>query len=132
MVAAVAMPRARADGIVIERYVGQRPDDATRLLAPLHEALATRDFAAGDAPGRKYEAAVSRAALTKTGLPPDFEDAVERGHKAWISGRFDEAISALAPLVDAAHANAGAFAQNQPLRDRVLKALIALALAQQR
>ena len=57
---------------------------------------------------------------------------VERGHKAWIAGRFDEAVHILAPIVDAAHANTGAFAQNQPLREKLLKALIALALSQNR
>ena len=123
---------AHAEGIVVETFVGQRPDDATRLLAPFHEELAKRDFATGDAPGRKYEAAISRPALTKDGFPPDFEAAVERGHKAWVAGRFNDALSILGPLVDGAHANPGAFAQNQPLREKLLKALIALALSQQR
>jgi hypothetical protein len=41
-------------------------------------------------------------------------------------------VKVLTPLVDAAHANPGAFAQNQPLREKLLKALIALALSHQR
>jgi len=131
-VVAATIASAHAEGIVLETFVGQRPDEVTRLLAPFHEELAKRDFATGDAAGRKYEAAISRPALTKEGLPADFEAAVERGHKAWVAGRFDEAMSILGPLVDGAHANPGAFAQNQPLREKLLKALVALALSQQR
>ncbi len=124
---------AAPGGIVLESYTGDRPDDATRLLSPLLDELAKRGVVGGyDVVGRKYEAEVSRSTLSIEGLTPDFADRIERGHKAWIEGRFDEAVSLLSPMIDAAHANPGAFAQNQPLRERLLKGLIALALSQQR
>ena len=124
---------APGDGIVIESYTGTRPEDANRLLSPVLEELATRGYVAGpDVVGRRFEQRVSRTSLVEGGLPDTFADQVEKGHKAWIAGRFDDAVKLLTPLVDAAQANPGAFAQNQPLREKLLKALIALALSHQR
>ncbi|MDX2088266.1 MAG: hypothetical protein SFX73_10470 [Kofleriaceae bacterium] len=129
----VAMGRvAEADGVVIESFTGTRPADATRVLAPLHEELDARGYLTRERLQRTFEANVSRPAQTGEGLPPDFGERVERGHKAWISGRFDDAVATLVPTIELARANAGAFAQNQPLREKLLKALIALALSQQR
>jgi hypothetical protein len=133
LLAASLAPRAaRADGIVLESYTGTRPDDATRILAPLHEELDGRGYTSRERLARAFEASVSRPALTAEGLPPDFADRVDRGHKAWIAGRFDDAVATLVPAVELARANAGAFAQNQALRDKLRKALVALALSQQR
>lgn len=124
---------APGDGIVIESYTGQRPDDANRLLSPVLDELANRGYVAGpEVVGRRFEQRVSRPSVIANGLPAAFGEQVETGHKAWIAGRFDDAVKILTPLVDAAHANSGAFAQNQPLRDKLLKALIALALSHQR
>lgn len=123
---------AYAGGIVLESYTGERPADAPRLLAPVLEELSRRDFAAGDTVARAYETKVSRAALMPDGLPSDFSAQVDRGFKAWVGGRFDEAIKILVPLVETAHANTGAFAMQPALREPLLKALIALALAYQR
>jgi hypothetical protein len=133
VVALVWLPAiAAAQPVVLESYTGKRPESATALLAPLHDELAARGYLSGDSLGRRYEARESRPAASVEGLPPDFESGVERGHKAWVSGRFDEAISTLVGLVSAAHANPTAIAQNQSLRDKLLKGLIALALSQQR
>jgi hypothetical protein len=100
------------------------------LLSPLLDELAARGFVAGpEAVGRRFEQLGSRPAMIANGLPDGFADKVESGHKAWVGGDFDRAIQILRPLVDAAHASPGAFAQNQPLRDKLLKALIALALS---
>lgn len=120
------------DGIVLESYTGQRPDDVNRLLAPVFDELATRGYVAGpEVVGRRFEQRVSRP--NTAGTPPEsFGDTVEKGHKAFIGGRFDETVKLLVPVVDAARSNPSAFAQNQPLRDKLLKALIALALSYQR
>lgn len=120
-------------GVVVESYTGTRPDTAGTVLLPVLRELAARDFLAGaDAVGRRFEAQVSRPAISAQGLPADFAEQIERGHRAWISGTFDQAVSILGPLVDAAHANSGAFAKNPGIRERLQKAMIALALSQQR
>jgi hypothetical protein len=123
---------ARAGGIVLESYTGERPADAPRLLGPVLEELARRDYATGDTVARAYEAQVSQPAVRAAGIPADFAAQVDRGFKAWVSGRFDEAVKVLVPLVETAHANTGAVARDPSLRDPLLKAQIALALAYQR
>jgi len=127
-------PRAEAgEPVVLESYTGERPNDVNRLLSPLLDELATKGFVAGaDVVGRRFESRVSRPAFAATALASNFGPQAEKGHKAWIAGQFQEAVKILAPLVDLAHANPGLFAQNQPLREKLLKALIALALSQQR
>jgi hypothetical protein len=130
--ALVAAAPAHAGGIALEAYTGDRPADASRLLSPILDELAARGFSAGDTVARTYETKVSRPAQTPAGLPPDFSAQVDAGFKHWVGGRFDEAIKVLVPLVDAAHANTGLIAKEQPLRDPLLKGLIALALSQQR
>lgn len=125
------LPTARADnGIVLESYTNARPPDAARLVAPLLEELALRKYQSGDTVGHRYDAA-ARPAIAN-GLPADFSAQVDRGYKAWIAGRFDETVKILAPLVEAAHANTGAFADPRAPTSDLQKALIALALAQQR
>jgi len=120
-------------GIVVESYTGARPENAGRLLGPVLEELATRGFAVGyDGVGRKFEGEVSRPGRSPAGMPGDFADAIERGHKAWIDGKFDDAISILSPLIEAAHANAAAVSQDAKLRADVQRGLVDLALAYQR
>jgi len=136
-IAALLVPAtASADdgyGIVVESYTGGRPAEATKALQPVLRELAARGFLAGaDAVGAKFEAQVSRPALSAQGLPADFAEQIERGHRAWITGAFDQAVSVLGPIVDAAHANSGEFARNPAIRERLQKAMIALALSQQR
>jgi hypothetical protein len=123
---------AQANGVVLESYTGERPKDAARLLGPVLEELARKKYDAGDTIARGYEAQVSRSAATAGGMPADFAQQVDAGFKAWVGGRFDEAIKVLVPLVETAHGNSGEFAKNPSLRDPLLKGLIALAIAYQR
>jgi hypothetical protein len=122
----------RAGGIVLEAYVGERPADAPRVIRPVLDELVARGFNYGDTLAHMYEQAVSGSAVAPTGLPGDFAVQADAGFKAWVSGRFEEAIGILEPLVEAAHANSGAFARDQTLREPLQKALIGLALAHQR
>lgn len=128
-----ASPRASAETkVVLESYTGARPADAARL-SPLLDALANRGFVGGyEVLGRQYETRVSRPALAS--LPANFAQQVEDGHKAWATGKFDDAVKILTPLVTAVHASSGAFADNkvQDGRDVLLKAYVVLGLSQQR
>lgn len=118
--------------IVLESYVGERPDDAEVLLSPLIDELAKNKFVIGpDVVGRQFEATASRPAVAG-GLPKNFVDELARGHDRWANGKFDEAVPILGPLVEAARANTGEFAQNQnrALHPQLQRALIALAMSQ--
>jgi hypothetical protein len=130
---AFGIPSAMAGGpIVLESYTETRPPDIERLIAPLLEELANRSYIGGyDAVGRTFEARQSRASGGQPGLPADFAAQVDLGHRAWIGGKFADAIKILSPLVMAAQASAGTFT-NQSLRDPLEKAIIALALSYQR
>ena len=123
---------ARAGGIVLESYTGDRPPDAPRLVNPVLGELVSRGYNVGDTLARQYERNVSTVAVTPTGLPGDFAAQVDAGFKAWVSGRFDDALKQLGALVEMAQANSGAFARDQSLREPLEKALIGLALAHQR
>ncbi len=121
---------AHAGGVVLESYTGERPADATRLMQPVLEELALHKFTAGDAVARQFDSAVSRASTAP--LPTDFAAQVDKGFKAWVGGRFDEAITSLGHLVETAHASSAAFAADPGLRAPRQRALIGLARAQQR
>ncbi|HEY4056508.1 MAG TPA: tetratricopeptide repeat protein [Kofleriaceae bacterium] len=118
------------DGIVLESYTGPRPATAATTLGALLSELSARGFVTGEGVGRIYDAKVSRPA--GPALPGDFAKKLADGRKAFVDGEFDDAVSKLGPLIDAAHASSGAFARNQPLREKLVDALIALAMAQQR
>jgi hypothetical protein len=124
---------AAPEGVVLESHTGERHPDANRLLSPILDELATREYIAGPGVvGRRFEQRVSRPSTVPNALPQSFGAQVDQGHKDYISGRFKEAIQLLGPLVQTAQANPGAFAQNQGLREKLQKALFALALSNQR
>ena len=125
-------PAVAGDAIVLESFTGSRPDDASTTLKPVIDELAARSFVVGPNVIAKFEARASTPALSPEGLPTDFADQVEKGHRAFLTGKFEEAVAILQPLTNAARANPGAFAQNQLLREKLLKASIALALSQSR
>jgi len=126
-------PQTPQTPIVLEVYTGERPADADRAIAPIIDQLVSRNFRAGYiAVGRPFEDQVSRPAIA-AGLPKSFIEQVEKGFKAWVGGNFQEAINILEPLVQAADANAGAFAlaRDQSLAEALKKALLALALSRE-
>ncbi|MEO8845854.1 MAG: hypothetical protein ABI704_30045, partial [Kofleriaceae bacterium] len=125
---------ARADegGIALEVYTGDRSADASRLLGPILDELARQKISTGDTVGRLFEGAVSKPARSAKGLPGDFGAQTDSGFNLWVSGKFDDSVKLLGPLVDLAHQNSGAFAKDTSLREHLRKALIGLGLAQLR
>ncbi len=133
LVVVIGMGVSRADTkIVLESYTGGKTETAARQLKPLLDALASKGFNGGyDMIGRSFESRVSRPAIAD-GLPADLAKRVDAAQQAFITGKFEEAANALSPLIDTAHANGGAFATNQSALASLEKALIVLALSQQR
>lgn len=132
LVAATSVVRAGNDGIALEAYTGERPDDAAKAVGPLLGELAQRGFSTGEDVARSYELKVSRTLGGPDELPIGYADVVDRGTKAWVGGKFEAAVALLSPLVDASHEATGAFLGNAKLRDVLLRALIVLGLSQQR
>lgn len=127
--ACIPVAHAR-DGIVLESYEGNRPANAQKTLAPVLDELGQRGFEGGDSIGRLYEGKVSRP--RQDSLPADFAALLKAGQQEYIRGNYQAAVDKLGALIDTAHDNSGAFAKNQPLRQTMLDALVALALAQDR
>jgi hypothetical protein len=128
----VRVTAAGNDGIVVESYTGARPDDAAKAIAPLLRKLAQRGFQTGSEVGAKFEDRVSRNAGAAGDLPAGFTAEIDKGTKAWASGKFEEAVAILSPLTEAARITNGAFIGNAKLRDTLLRALVVLGLSQQR
>ena len=131
LLALAGAPAGADTGIVLESYTGVRHEDAARLVGPVLDELTTRGYVVGyDGVGRKFETEVSRPGRTAAGLPADFIGGIDRGHRAWVKGAFEDAVRILSPLIEAAHANAAIVAQDAGVRDAVKSGLIDLALAQ--
>lgn len=116
----------RADGIVLESFTGARAENAKELLAPIHEELNLRGYVSNDLASRRYESKASRAVAD---LAPTFEASVEAGHRAWVAGKFDDAIAALTPVIASAHASPHVIAKSTALRAKLFKGAVALALS---
>src|SRR5512139_2599702 len=68
-----ASASAAPDGVVVESYTGQRPEDANRLLSPVLDELATRGYVAGpEVVGRRFEQKISRPSVVENGLLDGF------------------------------------------------------------
>lgn len=130
--AAIAAHAAPADagGIVLESYTGGRPADADKYTAPMVDILTKAGFAAGGTVSQQFERDVSRPAVIGTGLPLDFDKQVEAAEQLFAVGNAHDAIAKLSALVELAHANPGAFADQDQHQRHLRRALIVLALAQ--
>ncbi len=120
--------------IVLESYAGERPDDASRLMAPLLEALTGASYAAGPSGlGRRIEETLSRRSAFMT--DEELSDArrlVDDGYGSWLKNDFPTAIDKLSRAVKLFQASPATLAQDQTRRDTVFKALVGLALANKR
>jgi hypothetical protein len=125
---------ARAQGVVLESYPGDRPGDAEYLLAPLLAELTGRGYLSGAADlGRAIDGKLTRSGheLTSEQLAKA-KRLVEDGWKQWLSGDFDGAIEDLSGAVDLFGSAPASVARNQSLRDPMRRALVGLALANKR
>ncbi|HUH03883.1 MAG TPA: hypothetical protein VML75_17930, partial [Kofleriaceae bacterium] len=92
----LAVRSAAAQGIVVESYVGERPDDASDALRGLFQALATHGAVAGDALRDRLEASVSRpAAMVTDEHLATAARLVDQAEKLSAGGRHAEAIRVL-------------------------------------
>lgn len=124
---------ARADeGIALEVHTGTRSPDADRLLKPILEELATNKISTGAAIAVPINSISLPAIDTANPLPPNFPALVDQGQKLFFTGNFEAAIGQLTPLIESAHKNAAAIAQDQSLLESVRRAYIVVALAQSR
>jgi len=120
-----------SDGVVLESYVGARPPAAASSIKSLLDELAQRRYSIDQDVSRRYEAGVSHDAGSQP-LPPTFDTEVARGTKLWASGQFADAVAALSPLVEVAHAASNSLIGNPKGRAKVMDALVVLWLSYDR
>jgi hypothetical protein len=136
----LAAPRraARADGlrstIVVESYVGVRPANAERIMAPLRAELEARGFVADPTVlAMRLETSVARPglvdeSLTKNALSQMFEN----GLRAWNMGDEDAALGKLESAISTAMRNPDLLSRVGRLRDQLFQGYLILSLAQRR
>lgn len=126
--AATASTTAYADRIAVEAYVGNRPADAERVLAPIRPILERHRFVvSADALTKRFESHVWRSGGVKTtGLA--MYKKIEKGIREFEDARLS-AASTLKAGIDLARANPVAWANEPKYRDQVLRGLLFYALA---
>ncbi len=125
-----ATATANAGGIVLESYTQAPPPNASDYTTTMINVMAKSGFEAGAAVGRKFESDVSRPGVVKQGLPLDYDKQLNAAISIAGSGQYHQAVVALTPLLELAHANPAAFVNHGPWLQLVDKAIVLLAVSQ--
>lgn len=125
---AAASSPAHADRIAVEAYVGNRPADADRVLAPIRPILERHGFVvAADALTKRFESHVWRSGGTKSTGPAMYKK-IETGIREFEDAKLSAADTIKAGI-DVARANPIAWANEPKYRDEVRRGLLYYALA---
>ncbi len=123
-----ASTTAYADRIAVEAYVGDRPADAERVLAPIRPVLKRHGFVVDpDVLTKRFEAHVWRsggARTAGTSIYKKIEDGIREFEDAKLS-----AASKLKDAIELARANPVAWVNEPKYRDQVRRGLLYFALA---
>jgi len=84
---------AAAVTAIANREPGDRPADATRLLAPILDELAARGYSSGDTIGHRFDARASRASAAS--LPAGADDGSHAGAAHWLRADHDPGAAGL-------------------------------------
>jgi len=117
-----------APSILLQYYVGDRPEDAKNYIDFLTRTLGEEVPLQGAALQQDIEARLSLAAgpLTK---PPNIQKMVEAGRRLFIEGEYQEAIAQLEKVQRVLLERVALVASDQSLRETRRKALLFLAHA---
>ena len=132
LVAASSRAHAAPGSIVVEAYDGERPADASTLLAPVYAELEQRGYLGGDKLAWQVRTQVSAdPGALSPGQIVDAEKDVERAYQALVDGDYAKA-SASAQKALAVYASAPAvLARADALRALDFKALVIAARSEQ-
>lgn len=123
-----ASSTARADRIAMEAYVGDRPAEAERVLAPIRPVLQRHGFVADpDALAKRFAAHAWRSGGVRTVGLQIFKK-VENGIREFEDAKLG-AASTLEDALDLARTNPTAWVNEPKYRDRVRRGLLFYALA---
>jgi hypothetical protein len=123
---------ANAGGIAVESVAGDRPKATAAALSEIFDELKQRGYRSGAEVGKAFEKSGSRPSRVGSGLPLDFATRVDQGYRLWITGKFQEGIAALKPLVDEAHRNPASVITVKEFGPALFKAQVGIAMCQHR
>jgi hypothetical protein len=128
----IAVPRSARSVSVLEAHVGQRPADATTVLAPLFDELDARGFVSR--PAAVIERLGGRAprpgVLDPERSAADIAQLADIGYEAYTRGRFAEAEAALQLASSQVHRNPALLVLDTTNLNVAFKILVGLALSQ--
>lgn len=135
MIAVVASATAEPQTLVLESYIGERPREADRILAPLRAALQKKGFVVAPAEVadrlrgfRTLPVEIERVAPTTEELTA----ALERAGGDWLDGRLERAAVRLEAAIALAYRFPHLLALEFKTRDLVFSSLLSLAQARNR
>jgi hypothetical protein len=122
--------RAARPIIVLESYVGQRPENAGAILEPLLDELDVRGFAARTASILPLVGGLAPrpGALDKDKTAAEITQPADTGFAAYTRGRFVEAEAALMLALDQVHRNPALLVLDTNNLNATFKILVGLAL----
>lgn len=120
---------ARAE-LVYEVYVGNRPADADRYMAPMREAMRELGIAGPREIASRFVAAPRPSVVDPKVAAAQIVDQIELGYRSVLQGRdFKAASQTLANALELARDNPAVFLGDANLRTEVTRALVALGVS---
>jgi hypothetical protein len=115
--------------VALESYVGQRPNDADRVMTTLRKVLKANGFAYDpkDLSERFAQHAWRSGGNASAG--PQMSAAIDRGRNSFENSDWKQALDALGPAVASARANPIAWEREPKYREQVREGMLYLALA---
>jgi hypothetical protein len=125
---------ARADILVVESYVGERPRAAEQLIAPLRAELEKHGLVVDPTVlAMRLDRSIARPGRIDSKLTPtDLLKAFADGFNEWIEGKEMETVAKLDAAVPLALRNSSLLSRDAKLREPLFQGLLTLAIAQQR
>ncbi len=124
---------ASADGILLESYGGERPQDADELVAPIRAELGSRQYSTGNALAERIATHLSEPATVLPALK--LEEAarfIKSGYQQHLGGSWQLAITDLSRGIDLLLSAPVSMVREQERRDQLFDGLVALARSHKR
>lgn len=116
--------------LVYEVYVGNRPADADRYMAPVREAMRELGIAGPREIAARFSAAPRPSIVDPKVAAAHIVDQIELGYRSVLQGRdFKAASQTLANALELAHDNPALFLGDANLRTEITRALVALGVS---
>lgn len=129
VVASVTSNSARADRVALEGYVGDRPSDASRVMATFRPLLERNRFIVDPTVLEKAFADHAWRSGGSKSVAPRVSSAIDSGINTFLNADWEGAVKALREAIDLGLANPIAWVNEPKYRTQMQRGLLYLALA---